>query len=66
MAKSKMIKVKALVNLKYDKECVTVNGEFAVRAEDLKEMKERGFVEALEEIPEEKGEGTGEPLKEGE
>ncbi|KEH84592.1 DUF7210 family protein [Clostridium novyi] len=67
MAKAKIIKVKALVNLKYDKKCVSIGDEFGVRAEDAKEMKAQGYVEILGELPEEsEEEGTGEAPKEGE
>ncbi|CAM3001968.1 hypothetical protein HAHI6034_10900 [Hathewaya histolytica] len=65
MAK-KSIKVKALVNLKYDKECFTVGDELKVRVEDVKEMHEKGYAELLEETPEENQDSEGELSKEGE
>lgn len=65
MAKAKMIEVKALVNLKYDKEPISINEEFKVRIEDATEMAQKGYVEILDEVPEEK-EGEGEPPEGGE
>lgn len=39
------IKVKALVNLKYDKDVVKIGGEFLVRENDLKSME--GLVDII-------------------
>lgn len=50
---SKTVKVKALVNLKYDKECKVKDEELNVRVEDALEMVERGYIELLEDIPKE-------------
>lgn len=66
MAKKNLVKVKALVNLKYDKECVSIDENFKVRTEDATEMSEKGYVELLDEILEENPEGEGELPKEGE
>lgn len=68
MAKEKRsIKVKAIVNLKYDKDVVKIGQEFSVRKSDIKEIKE--YVEVLDEIDtEEDGSGKedGEGIEEGE
>lgn len=66
MAKNNLIKVKALVYLKYDKTCVAINEEFDARKKDVKEMQDKGFVEVLEEMPEENQEDGGDPPKDGE
>lgn len=66
MAKTKMIKAKVLVNLKYDKKCVSINDDLKIRVEDAADMAKRGYVEILEEIPEENEEGKGETPEEGE
>lgn len=67
MAKEKLFKAKALVNLKYDQEVKKIGDELGVRKDDAKEMFERGYIELLEELPkeEEKSNDTGE-AKEGE
>ncbi|MBU5268897.1 DUF7210 family protein [Clostridium tepidum] len=54
-----IIKVRALVNIKYDKDCFKIGDEFEVRTEDSEEMTKKGYVESLEKT--EKGE-----TKEGE
>ncbi|WP_443660487.1 DUF7210 family protein [Clostridium algidicarnis] len=67
MAKKNLVKAKALVNIKYDKDCFEVGDELKVRIEDAEEMSQKGYVELLGELPEEsEGQGTGEPPKEGE
>ncbi|MBU3195651.1 hypothetical protein KPL26_03100 [Clostridium algidicarnis] len=67
MATKKTVKAKALLNLKYDKDCFEVGSELKVRVEDAEEMSKKGYIELLEELPEEnEGEGIGEPPKEGE
>ncbi|MBU3208527.1 hypothetical protein KPL28_02620 [Clostridium algidicarnis] len=67
MATKKTVKAKALLNLKYDKDCFEADGELKIRIEDAGEMSEKGYIELLEELPEEnEGQGTGEPPKEGE
>lgn len=48
--KEKTVKVKALVNLKYDEEFANVGETLAVRISDLKSMMDNGYVEALEDI----------------
>lgn len=51
MAKrEKKVKVKALVNLKYDSNFAKINEDFVVRESDLIEMLENGYVVALEEV----------------
>ena len=65
MANTKTIQVKALVNLKYDKNCFNIGDELKIRVDDLTEMIERGYIELLEEIPN-TNEDTGELQKEGE
>lgn len=48
------IKAKALVFLKYDKDCYKIGDELNVRVEDAPRMIEKGYIEALEEIAAEK------------
>ncbi|NFD54677.1 hypothetical protein EXN53_03105 [Clostridium botulinum] len=66
MANKKTVKAKALVNLKYDKDCLKIGNELKVRIEDALDMVEKEYIELLEEIPEENQEGEGEASKEGE
>lgn len=67
MAKGKTVKVKALVNLKYDKECKEKDEELRVRVEDALDMAKKGYIKLLEEVPQEnEEEGTEEPPKDGE
>ncbi|MBU3205133.1 hypothetical protein [Clostridium algidicarnis] len=67
MATKKTVKAKALLNLKYDKDCFEADSELKIRIEDAGEMSEKGYIELLGELPEEnEGQGTGEPPKEGE
>ena len=69
----KMISVKALVYLKYNKNCYKIGDEFQVNEDDLEEMGEKELIgpgkEILEEftqaVPEEPGADTTIP-KEGE
>lgn len=52
MAKEKrVIKVKAKINLKYDKDVVKIGQEFLVRKSDFEEIKD--YVEVLEKIEDE-------------
>lgn len=68
MAKEKrIIKVKAKINLKYDKEVVKIGQEFLVRKSDIKEIKE--YVEILDKINDEEEDlekEVGEGIEEGE
>lgn len=68
MAKEKRsIKVKAIVNLKYDNDVVKIGQEFAVRKSDIKEIKE--YVEVLDKISIEEddlGKEDEEGMEEGE
>ena len=68
MAKEKRsIKVRAIVNLKYDKDVIKIGQEFLVRKSDVEDIKD--YVEVLEKTNnEEDGDGkdTGEEDKEGE
>ena len=68
MAKEKrIVKVKARVNLKYDKDVIKIGQEFLVRKSDIEEIKD--YVEVLEKTnTEEDGDGkdNGEEDKEGE
>lgn len=68
MAKEKRsIKVKAIVNLKYDKDIVKIGQEFLVRKSDIKEIKE--YVEILDKINDEEEDlekEVGEGMEEGE
>lgn len=67
MANKKTIKAKALVNLKYDKDCFKIGNELKVRIEDALDMVQKGQIELLEELPEEnQEEEIGESPKEGE
>lgn len=50
MASKKTIQAKALVNLKYDKNCFKISDELKVRVDDAKEMVERGYIELLDEV----------------
>lgn len=66
MAKKK-VKVKALVNLKYDKDAIKIGQEFKIRAEDAVIMFANGYIELLDEMPKEDEEDSGEgEQKEGE
>ncbi|MDB1923390.1 hypothetical protein ABHA37_08180 [Clostridium tertium] len=69
MAKVKTYKVRALVNIKYDKTVVNTGKEFKVRKSDIDELVSNGYVEVLDEInendgPKDEDRDTGE--KEGE
>lgn len=68
MAKEKRsIKVKAIVNLKYDKDVIKIDQEFLVRKSDVEEIKE--YVEVLDKInteEEDSGKEDGEGTEEGE
>lgn len=72
MAKAKMASAKALVNLKYDKNCFKIGEELKVRVSDVEAMKGKGYIEVFGEdvdgegIEETSKEETGEPLNEGE
>ncbi|ENK0558489.1 hypothetical protein AB2T19_003308 [Clostridium botulinum] len=67
MANKKTVKAKALVNLKYDKDCFKIGNELKVRIEDALDMVEKEHIELLEELPEEnQDEEIGESAKEGE
>lgn len=53
MAKKKeevLIRAKANVYLKYDKESYAIDEELKLRKEDAKSMSEKGYVELLEDI----------------
>lgn len=52
MAKAKTYKVKALVNIKYDKTVIAVGKDFKIKKDDVKELIEKGYVELLEEVKE--------------
>ncbi|APC41063.1 hypothetical protein [Clostridium estertheticum] len=70
---AKMINVKALVYLKYNKNCYKIDDEFQVNEDDLEEMGEKGLIgpgkevlkEDLNDAPEELGADVLSP-KEGE
>jgi predicted fused transcriptional regulator/phosphomethylpyrimidine kinase len=69
MAKQKLYKVKALVNIKYDKTVINAGDEFKVKKNDIDELLSKEYVEVLDEISEndeskEENGATGE--KEGE
>lgn len=68
MAKEKRsIKVRAIVNLKYDKDVIKIDQEFLVRKSDVEEIKE--YVEVLDKInteEEDSGKEDGEGIEEGE
>ncbi|MBY6900194.1 DUF7210 family protein [Clostridium botulinum] len=67
MANKRTVKAKALVNLKYDKDCFKIGNELKVRIEDALDMIEKEHIELLEELPEEnQEEEIGESAKEGE
>ncbi|EPY2273786.1 hypothetical protein ACXAUS_002660, partial [Clostridium sporogenes] len=66
MANKKTVKAKALVNLKYDKDCFKIGNELKVRIEDALDMIEKEHIELLEELPEGNEEEIGESAKEGE
>ena len=55
MAKVKTYKVRALVNIKYDKTVVHTGKEFKVRKSDIHEFVSNGYVEVLDEINENDG-----------
>lgn len=59
MAKKK-VKVKALVNLKYDKEVKKIGEELKVRAEDAVMMIANGYIDLLDEMPKEDEENSEE------
>ena len=65
----KTISVKALVYLKYNKNCYKIGDEFQVNEDDLEEMGERELIgpgkEVSQEVPEEPGADVL-PPKEGE
>ncbi|CDI50301.1 hypothetical protein [Clostridium tetani] len=44
-----MVKVKALVNIKYDNDCFKIGDKFEIRKEDFREMIEKGIVEEVKE-----------------
>lgn len=64
----KIMKVKGLVNIKYDENCFKIGDEFAVRKEDSEEMSNKGYVELLQEVKtvENESKEQGETTKEGE
>lgn len=64
MAKAKMVNAKALVNLKYDKDCFKIGEELKVRASEVEAMEGKGYIEVLGEDSD--GEGAGEPPNAGE
>lgn len=64
MAKAKMVNAKALVNIKYDKNCFKIGDALKVRASEVEAMEGKGYIEVLGEDSD--GEGTGEEPKEGE
>lgn len=69
MAKLKTYKVRALVNIKYDKIVVNAGKEFKARKSDIDELVSNRYVEVLDEInendaPKDEDGDTGE--KEGE
>lgn len=68
MAKEKRsVKVRAIVNLKYDKDVIKIDQEFLVRKSDVEEIKE--YVEVLDKInteEEDSGKEDGEGIEEGE
>lgn len=57
MASPRTCKVKALVNIKYDKTIVNEGEDFKVKKADVEELVSRGFVELLEDDSKD-GEGT--------
>ncbi|AJE10117.1 hypothetical protein [Clostridium botulinum] len=66
MANKRTVKAKALVNLKYDKDCFKIGDELKVRIEDALDMVEKEHIELLEELPKENEEEMGESAEEGE
>ncbi|SCJ52183.1 Uncharacterised protein [uncultured Clostridium sp.] len=70
MAKAKTYKVKALINIKYDKTVAKIGEELKVKKNDLEELIKNGYVEALEEIKDDDnpkdGEGSNENDEAGE
>ncbi|NFD28794.1 hypothetical protein EXN57_02000 [Clostridium botulinum] len=66
MANKKTVKAKALVNLKYDKDCFKIGNELKVRIEDALDMAGKEHIELLEELPKENEEEIGESAEEGE
>ncbi|KEH91678.1 hypothetical protein Z962_p0055 (plasmid) [Clostridium botulinum C/D str. BKT12695] len=50
MASKKTIQAKALVNLKYDKDCFNIGDKFKVKVDDATEMLERCYIELLEDL----------------
>ncbi|AUN10676.1 hypothetical protein CF055_00105 [Clostridium botulinum] len=66
MANKKAVKAKALVNLKYDKDCFKIGNELKVRIEDALDMVEKEHIELLEELPKENEEEIGDSAEEGE
>ncbi|HBJ2602288.1 TPA: hypothetical protein LA751_001567 [Clostridium botulinum] len=61
-----LVKAKAKVYLKYDKDFFKIGEELKVRIEDAKEMVEKEYIELLEELPKENEEEIGESAEEGE
>ncbi|MBY6871673.1 hypothetical protein HYH37_00405 [Clostridium botulinum] len=61
-----LVKAKAKVYLKYDKDFFKIGEELKVRIEDAKEMVEKEYVELLENLPKEDTETPGEDIEEGE
>lgn len=57
---NKMVKVEALVYLKYDKECFKIGDNFEVGVEDIEDMTGKGYVKALEIIIDEQVSEEGE------
>ncbi|GIM29820.1 hypothetical protein CPJCM30710_24860 [Clostridium polyendosporum] len=43
------VKVKAKINLKYDRDIIKIGEEFAVRKSDVTGMSEKGYIETVSE-----------------
>jgi hypothetical protein len=64
MAKEKRnIKVKAMVNLKYDKDVIKIGQEFLVRKSDVEDIK--SYIEVLGEVRDEKDPGKDDNSDDG-
>lgn len=48
-----MVNTKTLVNIKYNTEIKKAGEELKVNVEDINEMIKRGYIELLEDLPEE-------------
>lgn len=50
MAGKRTLKVRALVNLKYNKEVKKMGEELTIKLKDVQELIERGIIEPIEDI----------------